>query len=144
VAEDTLITFAGTLAEDPVLRFTPAGMAVANFTIASTPKMRDRVTGDFRDGETLNLRCSVWRDQAENLVESLHKGARVIATGLLKSRTFETRDGEKKSVVELDVVEIGASLRFTGLRLTDDGGAGGTSIGRKDSEGSEGRVGPPV
>ena len=116
MAEDTLITFTGNLMDDPELRFTPAGLAVANFTIASTPKVRDRVTGEFRDGETLKLRCSVWREQAENIAESLKKGHRVIASGLLKSRSYETKEGVTKVGIELDVVEIGASLRFMAVK----------------------------
>ncbi len=106
---ETIITIVGNLTADPELRFTPSGAAVANFTIASTPRIKDGDT--WKDGQTLFLNCSLWREAAENAVESLTRGCRVIASGRLKQRSFETRDGEKRTVVELDVDEIGPSLR---------------------------------
>src|SRR5690625_3268891 len=109
MAGETIITVVGNLTGDPELRFTPSGAAVANFTIASTPRIFDRQAGEFRDGETLFMRCSIWRDAAENVAESLTKGLRVIAQGKLVQRSFETREGEKRTVVELQVDEIGPS-----------------------------------
>src|SRR5690625_2848688 len=105
MAGETIITVVGNLTGDPELRFTPSGAAVANFTIASTPRIFDRQAGEFRDGETLFMRCSIWRDAAENVAESLTKGLRVIAQGKLVQRSFETREGEKRTVVELQVDE---------------------------------------
>ncbi|WP_205916781.1 single-stranded DNA-binding protein, partial [Prescottella equi] len=104
---DTLITIIGNLTADPELRFTPAGAAVANFTVASTPRTFDKQANEWKDGEALFMRCQVWREAAENVAESLSRGSRVIVTGKLKSRTFETREGEKRTVIELEVDEIG-------------------------------------
>lgn len=115
---DTTITIAGNLTSDPELRFTPAGAAVANFTIASTPRQFDKQTNEWKDGETLFLRCSVWRHQAESVAESLTKGTRVIATGRLKSRSWETKEGEKRTVIELEVDEVGPSLRNASAKVT--------------------------
>lgn len=112
MAGETALTVAGYLAADPELRFTTSGAAVASFTVCSTPRRFDRATGEWRDGDTLFLRCSVWRGQAENLAASLMKGARVVATGTLKQRSFETREGEKRSVFELDCDEVAASLMY--------------------------------
>ena len=112
MANDTPITVVGNLVEDPTIRFTPNGQAVANFTIASTPRTFDKQANEWRDGDTLFLRCTVWRDLAENAAESLSKGARVIAQGRLVQRSFETREGEKRSVVELQVDELGPSLAW--------------------------------
>jgi len=109
---DTSITVIGNLTADPDLRFTPSGSAVANFTIASTPRAFDSQRKEWVDGETLFLRASVWREPAERVAESLTKGTRVIATGLLKSRSYETKTGEKRTVIELEVEEIGPSLRY--------------------------------
>lgn len=109
---ETSITIIGNLTADPELRFTPYGSAVANFTIASTPRTFDSQRKEWVDGETLFLRASVWREPAENVAESLTKGTRVIATGLLKSRSYETKKGEKRTVIELEVEEIGPSLRY--------------------------------
>jgi len=109
MAGDTVITVIGNITGDPELRFTPSGAAVANFTIASTPRSFDRQTNEWKDGETLFLRCSVWRDAAENVAESLAKGMRVIAQGRLTQRNYETREGEKRTVVELQVDEVGFS-----------------------------------
>lgn len=112
MAGETSITITGNLTADPELRFTASGSAVANFTIASTPRTYDRGAGEWKDGDTLFLRASVWREMAENVAESLTKGDRVIASGILKSRSYETREGEKRTVIELEVEDIGLSLRY--------------------------------
>lgn len=112
MAGETAITVVGNLTADPELRFTPGGSAVANFSVASTPRTFDRAANDWKDGETLFLRCSVWREQAEYVAESLKRGQRVIVTGRLKSRSYETKEGEKRTVIELDVDECGPSLRY--------------------------------
>ncbi|WP_448608700.1 single-stranded DNA-binding protein [Geodermatophilus sp. URMC 60] len=112
MAGDTVITIIGNLTSDPELRWTPSGAAVANFTIASTPRTLDRQTQEWKDGEALFLRCNVWRQAAENVAESLTRGSRVVAQGRLKQRSFETKEGEKRTVVELEVDEIGPSLRY--------------------------------
>lgn len=114
---DTLTTVIGNLTADPELRFTASGAAVANFTIASTPRTFDKSTNEWKDGEALFLRCAIWRDAAENAVESLTKGARVIVHGKLKQRSWE-KDGEKRTSVELDVDEIGPSLRYATAKVT--------------------------
>lgn len=118
MAGDPVITLVGNLTSDPELRFTPNGAAVANFTVASTPRMFDRKSGEFRDGETLFMRCSLWRDAAENVAESLSRGTRVIVQGRLKSRSFDTKEGERRTVMELDVDEIGPSLRFAKAQVS--------------------------
>jgi single-strand DNA-binding protein len=112
MAGDTVITVIGNLTADPELRFTPSGAAVASFTIASTPRSFDKASNEWKDGEALFLRCSIWRQAAENVTECLSRGVRVIASGRLKQRSFETREGEKRSVIELEVEEIGPSLKF--------------------------------
>jgi single-strand DNA-binding protein len=117
MAGDTVITVIGNLTSDPELRFTPAGAAVANFTVASTPRTLDKQSGEWKDGEALFLRCSLWRQAAENVAESLTRGARVIVQGRLKQRSFETKEGEKRTVVELEVDEIGPSLRFATAKV---------------------------
>jgi single-strand DNA-binding protein len=116
---DTTITVIGNLTADPELRFTPSGAAVANFTVASTPRTFDKQSGEWRDGEALFLRCSIWRQPAENVSESLSKGSRVIVTGRLRQRSYEPKDapGEKRYVIELDVEEIGPSLRFATAKV---------------------------
>lgn len=111
MANETPLTIIGNLVETPELRFTPNGAAVANFVIASTPRVFDRQSNEFKDSETLFLRCSTWREQAENVAASCQRGTRVIVQGRLKSRSFETKEGEKRTVMELDVDEIGPSLR---------------------------------
>src|ERR1700710_3259588 len=111
MAGETVITVIGNLTNDPELRFTPNGAAVASFTVASTPRTFDRQSNEWKDGDTLFLRCTVWRQAAENVAESLHKGTRVIVQGRLKQRSFETREGEKRTVVELDADEVAPSLR---------------------------------
>lgn len=136
VAGETVITVIGNLTADPELRFTPAGAAVANFTIASTPRTFDKQAQEWRDGDALFLRCSVWRDAAEHVAESLTRGTRVIAQGRLKQRSFETKEGEKRTVVELEVDEVGPSLRFVDAQVnrTQRGGGGQRGGGRQDSD----------
>jgi single-strand DNA-binding protein len=112
MAGETTVTVAGNLTADPELRFTAAGIAVASFTVASTPRTLDRQSGEWKDGEALFLRCSLWRQAAENAAESLTRGTRVLVTGRLVQRSFETKEGEKRTVVELQVEEIGPSLRY--------------------------------
>ncbi|MCQ9367971.1 single-stranded DNA-binding protein [Brevibacterium sp. 91QC2O2] len=112
MAGETIITVVGNLTTDPDLRFTPNGSAVANFTVASTPRTFDRRTNEFKDGETMFLRCAAWRDLGENVASSLAKGTRVIVQGRLRARTFETKEGENRTVFELDVDEVGPSLRY--------------------------------
>jgi single-strand DNA-binding protein len=127
-AGDTTITLIGNLTDDPELRFTPSGAAVANFTIASTPRFLDKATNEWKDGDTLFLRCSIWRQAAENVAESLQRGMRVIAQGRLKQRSYETKEGEKRTVYEVEVDEVGPSLRSATAKVakTQRGaGAGG-------------------
>ena len=118
MAGETTITVIGNLTSDPELRFTPSGSAVANFTIASTPRTFDRQSNEWKDEETLFLRASVWREAAENVAESLTKGVRVIVTGRLKSRSYDTKEGEKRTVIELEVDEIGPSLRYANAKVS--------------------------
>ena len=135
MAGETVITVVGNLTGDPELRFTPSGAAVANFTIASTPRNFDKQTNEWKDGDTLFLNCSIWRQAAENVAESLQKGMRVVAQGRLKQRSYETREGEKRTVVELDVEEVGPSLKYATAkvtRVTRGGGGGGFSGGGDD------------
>jgi single-strand DNA-binding protein len=133
MAGDTIITVIGNLTADPELRFTQSGAAVANFTVASTPRTLDRASGEWKDGEALFLRCNIWRQAAENVAESLTRGARVIVSGRLKQRSFETREGEKRTVVELEVDEIGPSLRYATAKINKvargNGGGGGNGGG---------------
>jgi single-strand DNA-binding protein len=129
MAGETVITVVGNLTADPELRFTPAGAAVANFTVASTPRTFDRSSGEWRDGEALFLRCNIWRQAAENVAESLQRGMRVVVQGRLRQRSFETKEGEKRTVVEMEVDEIGPSLRFATAKVNrvsrSQGGGGG-------------------
>ncbi|WP_020522677.1 single-stranded DNA-binding protein [Catelliglobosispora koreensis] len=128
MAGETTITVIGNLTDDPELRFTPSGAAVAKFRIASTPRTLDRASGEWKDGEPLFLACSVWRQVAENVAESLHRGSRVIVSGRLRQRTYETREGEKRTVMELEVDEIGPSLRYATAKvqkMSRSGGGGG-------------------
>ena len=140
MAGDTVITIIGNLTADPELRFTPSGAAVANFTVASTPRQFDRQSNEWKDGETLFMRCSVWRDAAENVAESLQRGTRVIVSGRLKSRSYETKEGEKRTVVEMDVDEIGPSLRSATAKVnkTQRGGGGGGFGGGQGGQGGQG------
>jgi single-strand DNA-binding protein len=118
VAGETIITVVGNLTSDPELRYTQNGLAVANFTIASTPRNFDRASNDWKDGESLFLRASVWREFAEHVAGSLTKGTRVVATGRLKQRSYETKEGEKRTSIELEVDEIGPSLRYATAQIT--------------------------
>src|SRR5690625_3494837 len=152
MAGETVITVIGNLTADPELRFTPSGAAVANFTIASTPRRFDRQQSQWTDGDTLFLRCSIWRDAAENVAESMTKGMRVIAQGRLVQRSFETREGEKRTVVELQVDEVGPSMRYATAQVTrasrgggnfgggggNFGGGGGNFGGGSDVQGGGG------
>jgi len=128
---DTNITMIGNLVDDPELRFTPSGHAVANFTVASTPRNFDAKTQEWKDGDTLYLRCSLWRQPAENVAESLTKGMRVILSGRLKQRSYETKEGEKRTVFEVEVDEVGPSLRYATAKVTKTtrqaGAPGGSS-----------------
>ena len=126
MAGETTITIIGNLTGDPELRFTPSGAAVANFTVASTPRPFDRQSNEWKDGETLFMRCSIWRDAAENVAESLQRGTRVIVSGRLKSRSYETKEGEKRTVVEMDVDEVGPSLRYANAKVTKTSRGGGS------------------
>jgi single-strand DNA-binding protein len=139
MAGDTIITVVGNLTADPELRFTPSGAAVANFTVASTPRTFDRQTNEWKDGEALFLRCNIWRQPAEHVAESLTRGSRVIVSGRLKQRSFETREGEKRTVIELEVDEIGPSLRYATAKINKSTrGSGGGGFGGSGSAG-----GPP-
>jgi single-strand DNA-binding protein len=115
---ETVTTVVGNLTADPELRFTQSGLAVANFTVASTTRTFDKTTDEWKDGDALFLRCNLWRQPAENTVESLVKGSRVIVTGRLRQRSFETKDGERRTVIELEVDEIGPSLRYATAKVT--------------------------
>src|ERR1700756_3345206 len=131
-AGDTAITIAGNLVDDPELRFTPAGQPVATFRVASTPRIRDTASGEWRDGDSLFLTCNVWRQAAENVAESLQRGMRVIVTGRLKQRNYETKEGEKRTVYEVEVDDVGPSLRNASAkvnRVSRGGGEGGFSGG---------------
>jgi single-strand DNA-binding protein len=114
---DVTVTVVGNLTNDPELRFTPSGAAVANFTVASTPRLLDKATNEWKDGDALFMRCSIWRQAAENVAESLQRGARVIVTGRLRQRSYETKEGEKRTVVELDVDEVGPSLKYATAKV---------------------------
>ena len=138
MAGETVITVVGNLTNDPELRFTPSGAAVASFTVASTPRTLDKATNEWKDGEALFLRCSIWRQAAENVAESLQRGARVIVQGRLKQRSFETKEGEKRTVIELDVDEVGPSLKYATAKVnktTRQGGGGGGFGGGGGSNG---------
>jgi single-strand DNA-binding protein len=137
VAGETVITVVGNLVDDPELRFTPSGAAVAKFRIASTPRTFDRQTNEWKDGDSLFLTCSVWRQAAENAAESLQRGMRVIVQGRLKQRSYEDREGVKRTVYELDVEEVGASLKNATAKVTKTSGGGGQSQQRQQS-------GPPA
>lgn len=129
MAGETIITVVGNLTADPELRFTPSGAAVSNFVIASTPRFFDRQANEWKDGETLFVRCSLWREAAENAAESLTKGTRVVAQGRLKARSFQTKEGENRTSWELDVDEIGPSLRFATASVQRQGRGGGGGFG---------------
>jgi single-strand DNA-binding protein len=142
-AGDTQITIAGNLVDDPELRFTPAGQPVARFRVASTPRFRDNATGEWKDGDSLFLTCNVWRQAAENVAESLTRGMRVIVSGRLRQRSYETKEGEKRTVYEVEVDDVGPSLRNASAkvnRVARSGGDGGYSGGRS-SGGPGGQAG---
>jgi single-strand DNA-binding protein len=144
MAGETVVTLVGNLVDDPELRFTPSGAAVANFRIASTPRTYDRQTGEWKDGESLFLSCSVWRQAAENVAESLQRGMRVIVQGRLKSRSYDDREGNKRTVFEIDVDEVGPSLRSATAKVTramrsgpgGEGGGGGFGGGGGGNQGA--------
>ena len=138
MAGETPITLVGNLTADPELRFTPSGAAVANFTVASTPRTFDRQSNEWRDGDAMFLNCAVWRQAAENVAESLQKGMRVIVQGRLKSRSYETREGEKRTVFEVDVDEIGPALRYATAKVTRTSSGGGQGGGGRSSGGGYG------
>jgi len=142
MAGETIITVVGNLTADPELRFTPSGAAVANFTVASTPRTFDRQSQEWKDGEALFLRCNVWRQAAENVAESLTRGSRVIVQGRLKQRSFDTKEGEKRTVIEMEVDEIGPSLRYATAKVTraarGEGGGGGGGFGGSSGGGGGG------
>jgi single-strand DNA-binding protein len=144
MAGETPITVVGNLTADPELRFTPSGAAVANFTVASTPRTFDKQSNEWKDGEALFLNCSVWRQAAENAAESLQRGMRVVVQGRLKARSYETREGEKRTVFEIDVDEVGPSLKYATAKVTKttrsggQGGGGGFSGGGDDPWASQG------
>ena len=136
MTSETIVTVVGNLTADPELRYTQGGLPVANFTIASTPKSFDRQSGQYKDGDALFLRASVWREFAEHVAGSLTKGTRVIATGRLKQRSFETKEGEKRTTIELEVDEIGPSLRFATAQVTRAAsGAQGAAQGSPAAQG---------
>jgi len=147
MAGETQITVVGNLVDDPELRFTPSGAAVANFRIASTPRTFNRQTNEWEDGDTLFLSCSIWRQAAENVAESLTRGTRVIVQGRLKARTYETREGEKRTVFEVDVDEVGPSLRSATAKVTRasrQGGGGGGFGGGAPAGGGGGQQSAPA
>ena len=131
MAGETMVTVVGNLTSDPDLRFTPGGSAVANFTVASTPRVFDRESGAWRDGDPLFLRCSLWREYAENAAESLGRGTRVVVHGRLRQRSYDTKEGEKRTVTELEVDEIGPSLRYHTATVTKAARSGGKSGGAR-------------
>ncbi|ROR92892.1 single-stranded DNA-binding protein [Nocardioides aurantiacus] len=140
MAGETVITVVGNLVDDPELRFTPSGAAVANFRIASTPRTFDRQTNEWKDGDALFLSCSVWRQAAENVAESLTKGMRVVIQGRLKQRSYEDREGQKRTVVELEVEEVGPSLKYATAkiaRVQRSGGGGGYGGGGQGGQGGD-------
>ncbi len=143
MANDTVITVIGNLTADPELRFTQSGIAVASFTVASTPRTFDRQANEWKDGEALFLRCSIWRDAAENVAESLEKGTRVVVQGRLKQRSYTDREGNNRTSIELDVEEIGPSLKYATAKPTkvQRGGGGGFSGGGSQGGGYSGNQG---
>ncbi|MGV9668676.1 single-stranded DNA-binding protein [Nocardia niigatensis] len=142
MSNETAITVIGNLVADPELRYTPAGAAVVNFTVASTPRRFNKTTNEWEDGEALFLRCNLWREAAENVAESLAKGSRIIVTGNLKQRSYETREGEKRTIIELEVDEVGPSLKYataTPKKAARQGGGGQGQSRNDDPWGSSAR-----
>lgn len=144
MAGDTLITVVGNLTGDPELKFTPSGAAVANFTVASTPRSFNKQANDWQDGETLFMRCSLWREAAENVAESLVKGLRVIVQGRLVQHSYETKEGDKRTVVELQVEEVGPSLRYASAKVTKVGSKSGAGMASSRAGGDPWAAQPPV
>jgi single-strand DNA-binding protein len=138
MAGDTTLTVIGNLTDDPELRFTPSGAAVAKFRIASTPRFMDKASGEWKDGDPLFLACTVWRQVAENVAESLSKGSRVIVSGRLRQRTYETKEGEKRTVMDLEVDEIGPSLRYATAKVQRMSRSGGGGFGSGGGGGQQG------
>ena len=141
-AGDTQITIAGNLVDDPELRFTPAGQPVARFRVASTPRYKDNTSGEWKDGDSLFLTCTAWRQMAENVAESLQRGMRVVVQGRLQQRSYETKEGEKRTVYEVTVDDVGPSLRNASAKVTKaqrSGGSGGHSAGGGGQQASSGR-----
>ncbi len=141
MAGDTVITVVGNLVDDPELRFTPSGAAVANFRIASTPRSFNKQSNQWEDGEALFLSCSIWRQAAENVAESLQRGMRVVVSGRLKQRSYETREGEKRTVIELEVDEVGPSLRYATAKVTKTSRSGGDGFSGSAGSGGSGAAG---
>jgi len=137
-AGDTNITIIGNLVNDPELRYTPTGQAVATFRVASTPRFMDRTTNEWKDGESLFLSCNVWRQAAENVAESLQRGMRVIVSGRLKQRSYETREGEKRTVYEIEVDEVGPSLRNASAKVSRSSRSSGGGFGGQSGQGGQG------
>lgn len=135
MAGDTTITVIGNLTDDPELRFTSSGAAVAKFRVASTPRFMDKASGEWKDGDPLFLSCTAWRQMAENVAESLQRGARVIVSGRLRQRSYETREGEKRTVIELEVDEVGPSLRYATAKVQKLSRSGGGSSGGQQTGG---------
>ncbi|MEV6138152.1 single-stranded DNA-binding protein [Nocardia sp. NPDC051990] len=149
MATDPIITITGNLTASPELRFTPAGIAVTNFTVASTPRIFDRKNNEFKDGDAMFMRCNAWRNLAENVAESLDRGSNVIVTGRLKQRNYETREGEKRTVVELEVDNVGPSLMFATAKVSrvnrcNTSGRGSTVTAASDDPWSATSSGEPV
>ena len=134
-AGDTQITIAGNLVDDPELRFTPAGQPVAKFRVASTPRFRDNATGEWKDGDSLFLTCNVWRQAAENVAESLQRGMRVIVSGRLRQRSYETKEGEKRTVYEVEVDDVGPSLRNASAKVNRAARSGANGNGNGGGQG---------
>jgi single-strand DNA-binding protein len=138
MAGETTITIIGNLTDDPELRFTPSGAAVAKFRVASTPRTLDRASGEWKDGEPLFLSCTVWRQAAENVAESLQRGSRVIVSGRLRQRSYETKEGEKRTVFEVEVDEIGPSLRYATAKVQKMSRSSGGGFGSGGGQGGGG------
>jgi len=138
MAGETIITVVGNLTSDPELRFTPSGAAVASFTVASTPRTLDKATNEWKDGEALFLRCSIWRQAAENVAESLTRGSRVIVQGRLQQRSYETKEGEKRTVIEMQVDEVGPSLKYATAKVNKTTRGGGSFGGGGGAGGNGG------
>jgi len=140
MSNETTLTITGNLVDDPELRFTPSGQPVAKFRVASTPRYRDNATGEWKDGDSLFLTCNVWRQAAENVAESLTRGMRVIITGRLRQRSYETKEGEKRTVYEVEVDELGPSLRNASAKVTKaarSNGSGGQAAAAQGSSGGK-------